>query len=124
MKKNTKAMIKRIFFIAIFVMFLVCTTEVFAELGHGLNTGYLPVENNKAQGIEKPIKKVLSTFITVAQIIGVAGIVITGVRYMYAGSESKAKIKQTLVWITIGTIFLFGASRVITFVTKFGDKIV
>ena len=42
---------------------------------------------------------------------------------MYAASNDKAKIKETLIWLIIGTVFVFAAPRVIEFVSSIGNNI-
>ena len=46
-----------------------------------------------------------------------AGIVINGLRYMYAGSQDKGKIKQSLIYIIIGTILVFGTKIFVDIIT-------
>ena len=47
---------------------------------------------------------------------------VNGVRYMYASSNDKAKIKQSLIFVVIGTIFIFATDVVVRIVVgSWGD---
>lgn len=113
MKKNKK--------IALILLVLVITmcTSVYAveQLGQGLNSGLLGQVTNENKGIsssfETTFSNIFGTIFFILKVIGVFGVVMEGVRYMYAGAQSKAKIKQDLLWIVIGTVFIFGADIIL-----------
>lgn len=102
------------------LMFVVINTSVLA-LGDGLNETILndvTDENyNLNANVLKPVKSAYSTIYTVFQIIGMGGIVYMGVKYMYAGSDDKAQIKKTLIWVVVGVLFLFAAPSIIDFIS-------
>ncbi len=105
--------------LVIFVMFI-CVTQVYAALGEGLNNtikNKVTANNSTlADKFSNPLNNIFGTLFFTLKVLGVAGIVINGVRYMYADSQDKAKIKQSLVYIIIGTIFIFGAEIVVNFI--------
>ncbi len=105
--------------LVIFVMFI-CVTQVYAALGEGLNDtikNKVTANNSTlADKFSNPLNNIFGTLFFTLKVLGVAGIVINGVRYMYADSQDKAKIKQSLVYIIIGTIFIFGAEIVVNFI--------
>ncbi len=115
---------KNIFKVLVILMFtfIMINTYTFATLGDGLNEtilGNVTDENyDTGSDILKPIKKVFSTIYTIFQIIGLGGVVYTGVKYMYAGAEDKAQIKKTLFWLVIGVMFLFAAPAIIDFISN------
>ncbi len=102
--------------------FIMINTYTYAVLGGPLNNSILnnvTDENyNTTAPILKPIKRVFSTLYTIFQIIGLAGVVYTGVKYMYAGAEDKAQIKKTLFLLVIGVMFLFAAPAIIDFIAN------
>lgn len=116
-KKN----IFRILVLLVFT-FIIINTYTFANLGDGLNEkilGDVTDENYDTNAdVLKPVKKVFSTVYTIFQIIGLGGVVYTGVKYMYAGAEDKAQIKKSLIMVVIGVIFLFAAPAIIDFIAK------
>jgi len=98
----------------------ICVTQVYAALGEGLNDtikNKVTANNSTlADKFSNPLNNIFGTLFFTLKVLGVAGIVINGVRYMYADSQDKAKIKQSLVYIIIGTIFIFGAEIVVNFI--------
>lgn len=102
----------------ILMLLVIFSTNVRAEqLGQGLNSSLLTEVTNENTGIsskfDDTFSKIFGTIFLVLKTVGVLGIVIEGVRYMYAGAQSKAKIKQNLLWIVVGTVFIFGADIVL-----------
>ncbi len=59
------------------------------------------------------INGVWGTVLTVLQILAVAAIVFAGVKYMFAGADEKANIKNGMLVLAIGAILVFGASTVV-----------
>jgi len=55
---------------------------------------------------------VYETIFTILRVLGVAGIVFTGIKYMYADGDAKGQIKKSLIFVIIGTIFVFAAGIV------------
>ena len=93
------------------VLALVWATPVFAldidsTFNHASETNNLTTANTA-------ISRVWGTILTVLQIAAVAAIVFSGVKYMFAGADEKATIKQGLLILAIGAILVFGASTVV-----------
>lgn len=111
-----KKYFKRITCVLLLITML-CVQTVSAELGNGLNNGLLTTVTQNNTGItskfDSTFSKIFGTIFMVLKVLGVAGIVITGVRYMYASGNDKGQIKQSLIYIIIGTIFIFGAELVV-----------
>ena len=114
--------------LALFSIIIISTKVVFANntLGNGLNgsvlTNVTKNDTNFSKKFETPICNVYETIYTIMRVLCVAGIVIQGVRYMYAAGDAKAKIKQSLIYIIIGTIFVFGAGLIADKIANsFGD---
>ena len=59
------------------------------------------------------INGVWGTVLTVLQILAVAAVVFAGVKYMFAGADEKANIKNGLLVLALGAIYVFGASTVV-----------
>lgn len=105
----------------ILVITMVCVQTVSADLGNGLDNGLLNTLTQNNSGItsqfEGTLNNVFGTIFLVLKVLGVAGIVITGVRYMYASGNDRGQIKQSLIYIAIGTIFIFGAELVVNLIS-------
>ncbi len=118
-----KERILKIGFVFILI-YVISNTYIFATLGSGLNESlYNQVANEGNTALDNTISKVGSTIFLILQIAAVGGVVYTGVKYMYASSNDKAKIKETLIWLIIGTIFVFAAPAVINFITDASNNI-
>lgn len=61
-------------------------------------------------------KNVWATAKVIIQILAVAAIVITGLRYMFASADAKADIKSQTAILVIGAILVFGAVEFADFV--------
>lgn len=106
-------------FLGFVISLFLTSSNVFATLGNGFNEGlYNQVTSEGATDLDKPVFKIMHTIMILLQVCAMAGVVITGVKYMYAGSEDKGKIKQTLIWLVIGSIFVFAAPSIITFISN------
>lgn len=124
-----KKILKFMNIVLIITVIVLAVNDVYSAnttLGNGLNTGILDNVTKDDQTLvnkfDSPINKVFGTIINICQILGVAGIVVNGVRYMYASSNDKAKIKQSLIYVVIGTIFIFATNIVVKIITSgWGD---
>ena len=66
--------------------------------------------------IRNMINKFWGTFSVVVQVIAMACIVFSGVRYMFSSADKKADIKQQTVTLFIGAVLVFAAVPLINFV--------
>lgn len=95
-----------------------------SELGTGFNKDLLPTVKKVDKNIEKVTGNLLSTIITILQIVAVAGIVVCGIRYMLASADQKADIKKSMIYLVIGCVIVFATSTVVQFVIKSFGQIV
>lgn len=70
------------------------------------------------------ISRIWGIILVVLQVAAVAALVFAGVKYMYASADQRAEIKQSLMYLAIGAVLVFGAATVIGFVTEAFDEIV
>lgn len=125
-----KKVVKILNFVFTIIVIIGVSTQVMAStsstLGNGLNSNVLTdvtkQDNTLFNKLNSPIGKVYGSFMLICKILGVAGIMVNGVRYMYASSNDKAKIKQSLIFVVIGTIFIFATDVVVRIVVgSWGD---
>lgn len=125
-----KKAVKILNFVFTIIVIIGVSTHVMAStsstLGNGLNSNVLTdvtkQDNTLFNKLNSPISKVYGSFMLICKILGVAGIMVNGVRYMYASSNDKAKIKQSLIFVVIGTIFIFATDVVVRIVVgSWGD---
>lgn len=125
-----KKVVKILNLVFTIIVIIGVSTQVMAStsstLGNGLNSNVLndvtKQDNTLFNKLNSPINKVYGSFMLICKILGVAGIMVNGVRYMYASSNDKAKIKQSLIFVVIGTIFIFATDVVVRIVVgSWGD---
>jgi len=119
-----------------FMIFMILSIIIVSNNVYGVNSNKLGQYN---EGLLKDVTKdeqtlvgkfggkignVYATLFVILRVLGVAGIVIQGVRYMYAGADAKGKIKQSLIYIIIGTIFIFGAGLVVDSIVNSANEII
>lgn len=61
---------------------------------------------------------------TVVRYLSFAGILILGLRYMFASAEGKSKIKANFGGLVIGIVFVFLASNAVNFIIDLGESII
>jgi type IV secretory pathway VirB2 component (pilin) len=87
--------------------------------------GFDPGLVNNTQGIpglENIFKNIWSTIVFIVQILAIACIVITGLTYMLSPAEKKADIKRGAIYLIIGSVLVYGASAVASFVIKAAEQ--
>ena len=95
------------------------------DLGAGFSYDNVPKEGSSSiEKIENPIKRVWSTVIYILQIASVAGVIVMGIRYMFANSDKKADIKKGTILAVIGIIMVFAASTFVGFIIDAFNEIV
>lgn len=130
MKKGIK-----ILFICALCTILFNTQTVFAENIYVSNNGidiaqnYRPVDpspgsDDTLDDVVTGVDKIWATIILIVQIVSVACVVIAGVRYMFASADKKADIKNGIMYLILGAIFVFAASTVIRFIFNIGNSVI
>ena len=66
--------------------------------------------------LKKPIDNIVSILVLILQICTVAGIIATGIRYMYSSSDAKSQIKKTIPFLIAGIVIIFAGPTVIQFI--------
>lgn len=110
--------------IAIISIFLLNNACCFASgFGAGFNSGLIP-DRQKVADLDTPINRIWGTISLVLKMLAIAGIIITGIRYMFSTFEVKSKIKECLPTLIIGIIIVFAGTSVIDFVIKVTEEVV
>ena len=74
--------------------------------------------------VRNTVRSLTKTILLILQVASVAGIIFTGIKYMFASTDAKADMKKSATSLVIGLIIVFGASAVIDItVSIFGDII-
>jgi type IV secretory pathway VirB2 component (pilin) len=64
------------------------------------------------------ILKIWSVVKLILQVLSVAAIIVTGIRYMFTSADQKADIKKQSYGLVIGAILVFAASTVVNFIVE------
>lgn len=113
----------------IFLCIFIFSSSVLANntLGNGVNQGILSsvTANNTSLSSKfgTTFSNIFGTIFRILKILCVFGIAYNGVKYMYAGAQDKAKIKQSLLYIAIGTVCVFGADIIIGIIANAWEKV-
>lgn len=119
MKKN----VIRLFFIfVVLVIAFNCFCTVFALDPLTVLNDVTQEDDNAINEVSGPLENIYGTIFTILKIAGVAGIIVNGVRYMYAGPNDKAEIKQSLIIVIVGTILVFSTSAIVNLVKASAEK--
>lgn len=120
-----KKIIKTIcFVIPVVLVLLIVSNNVFAFNQMNVDTinGALQYATPSTSA-QNSILKVWGTVLLILQILSVAAIVIAGIRYMFASADGKADIKKQTIGLMVGAVLVFGASSVISLITKITSDI-
>ena len=93
--------------------------RVNASLGSGFDKNLIHEETVDST-FKSKVQRISNTDIVVLQVLSVVGVVITGFRYMIADGSKKGEIKETLIWMCVGLLFVTSANVIINIVTNAG----
>ncbi len=133
---DTKADLKKkLFPVIVGLVIVFCLTDVIGFITKA-TTEVLGVDNNTVNSVGTPgyddsnikdvrgvIDRIWGTAKVIIQILAVAVIVGTGVRYMFMSADQRADIKRQTVILLAGAAIVFGTTEIITFVQKVGSDI-
>lgn len=100
--------------IPVVIILLIIITNVFG-FGDGFDPSIVP-NGNVVTKLKTPIQKIWGTLSLILRVCAVGGIILTGIRYMFAGADAKADMKKTLPLLIIGIVIVFASTYVIDFI--------
>ena len=110
-----------LFFLLVFAL---SACEIFAAPYNEAIVNTINGNKGDISGLTTARNKVIGSIILAFECISVGAIVYAGIRYMYAGAEKKAELKNGLLALAIGAIIVFGASTIVGIITgMFKDTI-
>ena len=59
---------------------------------------------------------------TIVHYVSFAGIIVLGIKYIFASAEGKSRLKTSMGALIIGILFVFSASTVVDFIIKIADE--
>ena len=92
--------------------------SVQTQLSNGFNENLLPTgDESTINELKTPVDNIAGTIILILQVVTISAIIFTGIRYMFAGPDSKTEIKKTLPFLIAGIVIVFAGPTVIKFIT-------
>ena len=67
--------------------------------------------------------KVIGTINLVVQYAAFGGILVLGLKYMFASAEGRAQLKTNMGGFVIGLVFVFCASKVVEYIVAVGNNV-
>ncbi len=67
--------------------------------------------------------KIWNTVMLIFRIVAIACIIFAGIRYMYASADQRADIKQSTLFLVIGSILVFCGASVVDFIIRASSEI-
>ena len=72
---------------------------------------------------EGMLARIFGTVVPIAQMLSFGAIIFIGLKYMFAGSREKSKIKQQLIPLAIGIMLVFSTTTIINFALTMASDI-
>ncbi len=72
---------------------------------------------------ESMMGKVFGTIVPIAQMLAFGALIFTGLKYMFASSKEKAKIKGQLIPLAVGIMLVFATTSIINFALSAANDI-
>lgn len=115
---------KKIFFIIPLMLFMLYANIVFSATISNPDAPTIPSNSsNVITGLDTATGKIWATFSVIAQILAIAAIVITGVRYMFTNADDRADIKLQTIILIIGSVLVFSAVPFAQFVVDIVENL-
>ena len=114
MKKNLLRITFSLFLLSII---LYNFSFIFAGFGYGFNENYIP-SGNRITDLDTTANNIWATISAVLKILAIAGVIITGIKYMFSTFDAKAKIKESLPVLIIGIVIVFAGTTLVDFIVR------
>lgn len=121
LKKNTFILKIIPIVVIMFVAIYSCNTLFAVETIFDYNS--MPGKEAGISKIDTSIQKVWGTVVLVLQLASVFAFISAGVKYMFASADQRAEIKNSVLFLIIGSVFVFASSTIIGFVVKAASDI-
>lgn len=119
------------------LVIIFCLTNII-ELVINITTDTVGANKNEISSISKPneasgnvnsqvkgtVDRIWGTANILIQIISVAIMVFTGIRYMFTSADARADIKRQTVILLAGAAMVFGSVQIINFIQNLGKEVI
>lgn len=119
--------IKKILFRCIpivFLIFYIVECNVYGTMDTIFDYTNMPGREDSIEIVDSSLKKIWGSIELTLQIASVAAFIFAGVRYMFASADQKADLKKSMMFLVIGSVFVFAASTVVGFIVRSFESIV
>ncbi len=108
-------------FTVLMILSLIIGNMYVYGFGNGFDPSVVPAENSsqKLNNVNTAFGKVFNTVILILQVLSVGGIIFAGVKIMFTtNSADRADMFESMKFLIIGMVIVFGASSIIQFIVK------
>ena len=105
----------------ILMVLLICMVVISSSFVYAKNW---PTPGAPIGKVQTTSGTIIKTIILVVKPLAIGAIVIAGLRYMFASPDTKADIKKDIIYIVVGSIFIFSTSLVVDFVVGSANQII
>ena len=102
---------------------------VYADFGEGFDPSKVAYDSSSntdaVNKVTQPINKIFNTIVRILQILSIAGIILTGLRYMFTTDTlKKADFKESTMYLIIGMVIVFCTSTIINFIVNAANDVI
>ena len=78
----------------------------------------MPGKEDSIAIVDSSVRKIWGTVELILQVAAVAAFIFAGVRYMFASADQKGEIKKSMMYLILGSVFVFAATTVVGFIVR------
>ncbi len=115
MKKRKEKMLKTLFFIGIMMSIILTGTLCMAASGE-IDVDRITIGEDNIEDLKPMFENMWGFVRVIGSAISVIVIVVIGIKYIWASTEEKFEIKQTVIYYVIGAVLLFATVNIVSIV--------
>lgn len=111
------------------ILLLVVTVLSFTNISFAdslssiFNADNVPAPSGGVSTIDNSVNKIWGSVVLILQVLSVTAFISAGVRYMFSSADTRANIKVQMMWLIIGSLFVFASSTIVGFITKAAEEV-
>ena len=113
---------KKLFIVMlVIIMFLLYSKMYCSSFGNGYNKSYIPDDSYagyEVRAVELTASRIFNTVSTIIQVVAVAGVIITGLKYLLSPAEARANLKKRMIYTIIGIVLVVSGAQIVKFIVK------
>ena len=113
--KRKEKMLKTLFFIGIMMSIILTGTLCMAASGE-IDVDRITIGEGNIEDLKPMFENMWGFVRVIGSAISVIVIVVIGIKYIWASTEEKFEIKQTVIYYVIGAVLLFATVNIVSIV--------